>query len=296
MDPQQPRSPDRPSAGRRYGREKRLLLAALGVSALLHSFAFLAIRFEVDVAPQPRRTEPLPTVRIAPAMQAYDLILVEGDPAPIEVQIMERMQRDAIAPLPIPPPPGASALAPPQPGVTRERAPSITERLEYRARAPEAWRPPARVPSAALRPDAPLNAQVAASVQAYRDSLVAEAQRRERATDWTVKDEDGGRWGVSPGRIHLGDVTLPLPFAFSPPPGRRDEINGRIRTWEETRIQTARAEVEDVTRDRVRATRARIDAERARRFAADSAARAIARADSVRADSTTSRSSPPPFP
>jgi len=39
----------------------------------------------------------------------------------------------------------------------------------------------------------------------------SERRAREEALDWTYTDEEGNRWGVSPGKLHLGGVTLPLP-------------------------------------------------------------------------------------
>jgi hypothetical protein len=51
-------------------------------------------------------------------------------------------------------------------------------------------------------------------LQEWYDS-VRVAEDAERAlTDWTFTDEAGKRWGVSDGRVYLGDFSLPLPFEF----------------------------------------------------------------------------------
>jgi hypothetical protein len=92
--------------------------------------------------------------------------------------------------------------------------------------------------------------------------MAAEAARAAGALDWTVKDRNGGRWGVSPGAIHLGGITLPLPIQFSPPPGRRDEMVERSRRWSEGEAQRALFDVQASFEDRVRAVRERADAQR----------------------------------
>src|SRR5262245_48951252 len=105
--------------------------------------------------------------------------------------------------------------------------------------------------------------RVAGTIKEYNDSVAAVLAAAERATDWTVKDKDGKRWGVSPGKLHLGDITLPLPLAFQTPPGRRDEVNGRLRSYAEVEQGAARAELKESFEERVKAIRARKERERA---------------------------------
>ncbi len=105
--------------------------------------------------------------------------------------------------------------------------------------------------------------RLAGSIQAFNDSVAAEVAAAERATDWTMKDKDGNRWGVSPGKLHLGKVTLPLPVAFQTPPGRRDEVNARLRSYNEIEQQSARAQIKDSFEERVKEIRKRKDRERA---------------------------------
>lgn len=95
------------------------------------------------------------------------------------------------------------------------------------------------------------------------DSAQAAQAAEDALTDWTVTDSRGGRWGISPGKIHLGDITIPLPFNFGTPVGKRDENNRLIWQWEEIMRQAARADVEIMWRERAAAIRARRDAERA---------------------------------
>jgi hypothetical protein len=78
-------------------------------------------------------------------------------------------------------------------------------------------------------------------IDALNDSIHGEAERSRRATDWTVTDKSGKKWGASPGKLHLGDVTLPLPGVQ----GNRDHEEAaaeRNRRWEEIQRQEQEAE------------------------------------------------------
>ncbi|MGH7461575.1 MAG: hypothetical protein ACREMA_11190, partial [Longimicrobiales bacterium] len=115
-------------------------------------------------------------------------------------------------------------------------------------------------------PDA-ARARLAESIGAWNDSIAAEQAAAARATDWTVTDKDGKRWGVSPGKLHLGDITLPLPLAFAAPAGRRDELNARNRNFAEIEAQASREGIKDSFNERVKEIRKRKDQERAARTA-----------------------------
>jgi len=97
------------------------------------------------------------------------------------------------------------------------RYPAAWERLRLGRGDTRLWRP-IDPELAAPTPEQILELRIAAAIEAGNDSAAAEAARARRALDWTRTDEDGGRWGVSPGKIHLGDLTIPLPFGFGPPP------------------------------------------------------------------------------
>ena len=78
----------------------------------------------------------------------------------------------------------------------------------------------------------------------------------------TRTDEDGGRWGVSPDGIHLGDITIPVPINLSPGPGKRDEVAGRVRDWGEIQTQAQRQGGKETFEERVKAVRERKERER----------------------------------
>jgi hypothetical protein len=244
--------------------ERRALLSAVVASAVLHAAALIFIDFVSEPEPRATPVSERPLINIQPVMRAYDIAAVDLDATPIEERVSERL-------LPVPVPRVPSPWDAPQalPGAaaptTPEAGASARDRLQYRMGSAEVWRPQTTLPVEELSPDEIVRARVASQLQEYNDSVSAESAARARATDWTVKDGSGGKWGVSPGSIHLGGITLPLPFALNTPAGRRDEVAGRIRSWTEIQDQAARAETREIFDDRVRAIRERNERERARR-------------------------------
>lgn len=239
-----------------------MLLFGLVASAVLHILAFAVVSFSIDPAERALRPPPIP-VRIQPEMKAYDLITVTFEVPSIEVQLRERelVREQLVAPgIDAPALPAGLSGAPPPP------SDPMRGRLEYRMGAVEVWRPPVE----AIQLSAEENARnrVAARLDAYNDSVAAEAAARAKANDWTVKTADGGRWGATPDSIYVGDVALANRFQLATPAGRRDEIAGRVRTWGEIQQQVVRVEGDMIIGNRVKAIRARMDAERAKRLAA----------------------------
>ncbi|MEW5931163.1 MAG: hypothetical protein AB1941_27175 [Gemmatimonadota bacterium] len=96
----------------------------------------------------------------------------------------------------------------------------------------------------------------------YNDSVAAEQARARDALDWTLKDKDGNRWGASPGKIHLGKITLPAPFGFASSPDAAAESRRESGQRSEIDRQVADRERSNSFQSRVRATRERKDAER----------------------------------
>ena len=139
---------------------------------------------------------------------------------------------------------------------------TIAERLQPFMNNPEVWRPiDAELLDLTLEERARF--EMAAVLDLWIDSITTAEAARIAATDWTYRDENGGRWGFSPGKIHLGDLTLPLPFNFGPNPSRLNELRERDWEWMELQRGAVAAAVEQSWKDRRRAIRARMDAERA---------------------------------
>ncbi|HET9441490.1 MAG TPA: hypothetical protein VFO52_15040 [Longimicrobiales bacterium] len=106
-----------------------------------------------------------------------------------------------------------------------------------------------------------LRERISDRLSVFNDSMLAEAEAERRSKDWTVTDKNGGRWGIAPDGIYLGKVKLPA-VAFSPPAGRRDEINGRVRDFNEIERQVMFEESRSSFKERVESIRQRKARER----------------------------------
>jgi hypothetical protein len=255
-----------PDAGRHDAarrRNRRVLLPALVLSAVLHAMALVFLSFSADPERMTTRAAAPALIELEPVMRAVDLAVVTTEPAPVQTQLRERELPSRLTPAPEAWSPAQEAPARPA-DTDVDSGTSFRDRLQYRMGSTEVWRPQAPLPMEELSPDERVRARVASQLQEYNDSVAAEAAAGARATDWTVKDGKGGKWGVSPGSIHLGNVTLPLPFALSTPPGRREEVAGRLRSWTEIQEQASRVEGRQIFDERVRAIRERAEQERAR--------------------------------
>ena len=121
---------------------------------------------------------------------------------------------------------------------------------------PRAFPPAEKTGAEALRE------RLSNSLSAWNDSVAAEAEAARRATDWTVRDKNGGRWGVAPDGIYLGKIKLPQ-VALAPHAGRRDEINARNRDFNEIEKQAYLEESRASFKERVQSIRERKERERA---------------------------------
>ena len=72
--------------------------------------------------------------------------------------------------------------------------------------------------------------QLAGRLEEWADSVAIAVAAEYALTDWTRTDDQGRRWGISPGQLHLGSLTLPLPFYFSGNSIQREQA--ARRAWE----------------------------------------------------------------
>lgn len=251
---------------------------ALLASALVHALILFGISFRQNSEPRVA-SRVSHVVHIAPAMQAYDIVEVAYDAPAIEVQVIERAP---LRPQPVRAvPPQAEARrdagADGEPIAERVDPRTVRERLRYHLTTPQVWRAPAEDVAVELTPQEIVEQRIASTLGEFNDSVAAEAAAAARALDWTAKDADGGRWGVSPEGIHLGSITIPLGNSqFAVAPGRREEFAGRVRTWNELQDQAVREEAKGEFKDRVRAIEERMNRERAARGAGSTPAPAPA--------------------
>lgn len=99
---------------------------------------------------------------------------------------------------------------------------------------------------------ADLEARLQAILEAYDDSMAAELARQAEAMDWTV-GEEGNKWGLSPEGLHLGPLTVPLPFYIGP--GRESE--DMLRDYGEIQRQAGEGAIRDAQDERIMAIRER---------------------------------------
>jgi len=207
----------------RHRGDRRGTYAGLAVSTLAHLLLVVLYPFFSGRHPVGPPAPYQPPARESEGMRVVRIVEVPspdvGDPGePVEMEEVEEVELDAEAPdfdeefrVGFP---------------DRPRYPSALERLRLSPGDPRLWSP-VDPELAALSADRILALDIAIALEAGIDSAAAEAERARRALDWTRTDEDGRRWGVSPGKIHLGDLTIPLPFGFGPPP----DYTGERAEW-----------------------------------------------------------------
>jgi hypothetical protein len=97
-------------------------------------------------------------------------------------------------------------------------------------------------------------------IEELNDSTTRAAAAAAAGQDWTYTDDEGKKWGISAGQLHLGDVTLPLPMFTS-----RWGTDAYRRAQEDAEI--LRGALQSATwetlEERARAIRERRDRERA---------------------------------
>jgi hypothetical protein len=139
--------------------------------------------------------------------------------------------------------------------------PSAAERLRPRANDLRLWAPVdpelTKVTETEL-----IRLLLSAELEDLADSMAVAEELARRATDWTYTDEEGRKWGVSPGKLHLGGITIPLPFGFGAPPFAREQSAGRQWAWDDIDQAAGRKGVQDFWKERAEAIRRRMDAER----------------------------------
>ena len=237
---------------------RRVLWVSFGLSVAIHVIALLLYPAFVNRVRPENAAFPFPDFAgESGGIEVVRLIDFEAVPDPVEPEEPEVIEE---VPAPEVTPEVPVIDAPVGPGLVR---PSLTpaERMRPRLTERRLWQP-LRPSRRELTLEQREELELAGRLEAWNDSMDAVVAAEVAATDWTYTDSEGRRWGVSPGRLHLGDITLPLPFAFGTPVGLRDEVNRRAWEWEELQRQGVEGAIRDSWRERAEAIRARRDAER----------------------------------
>jgi hypothetical protein len=257
---------------RRERAYRRRLAAGLVVSALVHLAVLLATgRFLPEPAPFFR-----PALETEPAPEGLVVVEVADSPAEPEPETPrpepeeprprqpEETEVVQIVPAPVPEAEGEPATDEPreEPGGQLTNA----ERLRPRFSDARLWVDP-RDPllfGERLERFARADSAVRAILREWLDSLRLTEEQRRRALDWTY-EKDGKRWGVSPEGIHLGDITIPIPFQLMPSGPQRREFEQALRDLQEIQSQDIRDDIERVRRERMEEMRRRSEEEVERR-------------------------------
>lgn len=194
-------------------------------------------------------------------MRAYDVRVLPADEASAPAPVIRRRL-------------GATLSAPADrvgslPSVREGRAGrdprSLGERTAPRSTDARLWRAPLAV-ELPLDDHAVARMPITAAVGALNDSIAAVKEARRAAADWTLVGEDGSRWGASFDTVHVGGLSFSLRscsagpcdgYWLQAPPGRREEMAERRRSFDDIRRQAAQAELEQSIVARIRAIRIR---------------------------------------
>lgn len=239
----------------------KALWVSLGISALLHILVILLYPSLLVRAPsffsptygpsaEPLSPEGTRLVNLMelPEPPDQEMIPPEEEPEPEVSQLPVEGER-----------PGEEE----SPGGVQEEgapAPTAAERLRPRAGDLRLWAPvdPEII---GLTEEELMRLLLLAELEDAADSMALAEELARRATDWTYTDDEGRRWGVSPGQLHLGDITLPLP-GFGASPWAREQGRDRLWEWDDIERGAARKGVQDIWKERAEAIRRRRDAER----------------------------------
>ena len=250
-------SPDRSRSGYR-----RAFWISIGISAVLHLIAIFLYPSLLIRAPV--FSPPFGDFRAPTRPAGTELLNLEelpGDQSPAVLPPEEI--REAEVPLVTVEAPNVGGEADPAADLARSLAPGPTaaERLRPRAGDLRLWAP-VDPEITKLTEEEIMRLLLVAELEDLADSMAFAEELARRGTDWTYTDDEGRKWGVSPGKLHLGDITLPLPFGFSASPWQREQNAGRLWAWDDIDQAAARKGVQDVWKERAEAIRRRMDAER----------------------------------
>lgn len=241
----------------RRTRRSPIVAVSLFISALVHlALLFFYPMWVTYVAPEagpplpPRFVRPEGTEVIVIREVVEDVIDLEPQPEPFpEVRREEAPVR-----------PGPEDVVP-EVEIPEDYTPA--ERLRPTEETARLWAPVDRSLTD-LTPEERFQLELELSIDAWNDSVAAEIDAARAATDWTTTDADGNRWGISPGKLHLGKVTLPLPIYFGPSNGvQRDELAKRAYELGDIERGASSGAVRETLKERAKAIRERRDAERA---------------------------------
>lgn len=258
----------------RERRYRRTLATGLILSVLAHAVVLIVsgrLPFDPLRGPIADETEP----PRAPGLVIVGIDEVESPAPPEEVRAEPRRPEETevirLAPLP---PEGGGEEEAAREEAAEEPEPSLTnaERLRPRYSDARIWIDPDELNlyGERLARYARADSAVRAILRSWLDSLALSEEERRRALDWTLKSGDE-RWGISPEGLHLGNITIPIPFSLAPSGPQRREFEQALRDLQEIRRQDLQADLEENRRERAEEMRRRSREEAERRRQAEEA-------------------------
>lgn len=250
-------------------RAKHYRSPALVVSMVISVLVHLALIFLYPT--WSRRLDPtqLPTVPpdaiVVQGTEIVTVVEVSDDPDDPDQEEPEEEEEEEVPVRVVTP---QSERATPRPVPTERDFPEGTpaERLRPNEENSRLWRS-VDEELAELTPEERLQIEIEVQLQMWNDSVAAAAARAAGATDWTHTDSEGNRWGISPGKLHLGKITLPLPIYFGPANGvERDRLAREAYELHDIERGALQGAVRESMKERAKAIRLRKDAERAERM------------------------------
>lgn len=277
------------SEGTRFDREKlyrRRRAWALLLSLVLHG-GFVLLALLVRISPpsppglvHPERPPPegaLKLVEIRPPQAATPPARApearQAQPPPPAKRPEEEMEVVPIVPVPAAPEEEVGAGEEERPEVAGEEELTNAERLRQRIGDRRLWvdfRDRA-IYGEQLERYARADSALRSILRDWLDSLALTADQRRRALDWTF-GKGGKRWGISPEGLHLGDITIPIPFGqfFSLSGPKAREAQQALRDLYEIQQQDLRADLDKNREERIKEMRRRSKEEAERRKSQDS--------------------------
>lgn len=242
-------------ARERWRRYQRALAIGLIASVLIHVLIILVSPLVIRFAGPGGISLPAPPAggRASPqGTRVIELKVAKEEPTPArpEQRPQPRPQARPERPGPTPETTGAEAGRP---------TPSAAERLRPHIGDWRLWVTPplTRRDLTPAEQQAELRQRLYSEIGAINDSMALARERAANAMDWTIGKE-GSKWGITPGQLHLGPITLPLPFYLGP---TREQLQEQDE-WNAIQRQAGQGAIDDQFKDRVKAIRERKEQER----------------------------------
>jgi hypothetical protein len=243
-------APPVPAVRRPRPSHERIFGWSVVASVVVHLLILVLSPVFLRIGEPPGTTGDEPDRFARQTMQAIDAVMsdrapetpAEASPASDRLPLAPSERRpptEAVVPRTGDEVPVGAPASPPAAAGARE---SVREGLRTGPRDARLWVNPREVPLPEQSDRERYQAHIQARIDAINDSIRGDAERARRATDWTVRDGEGRRWGLSPEGLHLGGVTIPPQLVPRPAPTGDNQSLERQREEQRQRDEIRRQE------------------------------------------------------